>query len=74
MLKVMPWVMALVSLIGTLLNIQKIRWGFGFWMISNLYWQMHNVYLEEYAQAVLYGVFFVLSVVGFLSWKDISSD
>jgi nicotinamide riboside transporter PnuC len=65
--------MTFIAIIGTILNIRKMKLGFFFWTISNGFWAIHNVLIEEYAQAILYLVFLVLAVWGFFSWNSKSN-
>lgn len=70
MIQFMGWTCVVLALIGTVLNIQKKKMGFGFWMISNFYWFFHNIRINEYAQSILYAVFFSLAVYGYLQWEE----
>jgi nicotinamide riboside transporter PnuC len=65
------WVLALVAIIGVILNIQKKPSGFIFYTISNIGWISVNFYYEIYAQMFLFSVFTVLSVYGWWNWKFI---
>ena len=68
------WMMAGVALFGTYLNLKKNRAGFALWMISNLYWMIHNFSIDEYAQCLLYAAFLGLAIWGFLAWKTEESQ
>lgn len=60
----MNWLIVVIALIGIVLNVRR-RWqGFLFWLISNGWWFWHNLVIGEYAQAVLFFVFWILSVYG----------
>lgn len=74
MVEFMGWVAVAIALLGTVLNIQKKRSGFGCWMISNLYWAFHNLNIKEYSQSLLYTVFFSLAVFGFINWESDEED
>ena len=63
------WVLAIISIIGVLLNIRKEASGFIFYTISNIGWVIVNVKHEIYAQAFLFLVFTGLSIYGWFSWK-----
>jgi nicotinamide riboside transporter PnuC len=65
------WVLALIAIIGVVLNIQKKPSGFIFYTISNIGWVLVNLYYEIYAQMFLFSVFTVLSIYGWISWKFI---
>jgi nicotinamide riboside transporter PnuC len=63
------WILALIAIIGVVLNIQKKPSGFIFYTISNIGWILVNLYYEIYAQMFLFSVFTVLSIYGWISWK-----
>lgn len=63
------WIMAAMALAGTILNIKKQKYGFAFWIVSNGYWCIHNILIQEYAQAFLYFIFFLLAIWGLISWS-----
>ncbi len=64
----MTWVLAIIAIIGVTLNIQKKPSGFIFYTISNIGWVVVNLQYEIYAQAILFMVFTVLSIYGWISW------
>ena len=62
-------VMAIVAVTGVALN-AKGKWqGFIFGMISSVWWCGYNIWLGEYIQAFLFGVFCVLSFYGIFKWQ-----
>jgi len=65
----MTWVIAALSVIGTILNIQKDRRGFILWALTNAFWLIHNIAIREYAQAALFTMYFCLAVLGLRAWK-----
>lgn len=67
------WVLALIAIIGVVLNIQKKPSGFIFYTISNIGWVLVNFYYEIYAQMFLFSVFTVLSIYGWITWKFIKN-
>lgn len=57
-----------LSIAGAILiNYQK-RLGFIFWMIANLGWVLIDFYKQIPEQAILFIVYFGLSVWGFFQW------
>lgn len=64
----MTWLMLLIALYGTVLNIKRKASGFILWAISNVYWSIHNVLINENALAVQFCVYFGLSVWGYWKW------
>jgi nicotinamide riboside transporter PnuC len=65
------WALALVAIIGAVLNIQKKSSGFIFYTVSNIGWVSVNFYYEIYAQMFLFSVFTILSIYGWINWKFI---
>ncbi len=64
----MTWLMMLLALIGTVLNIRHNPNGFLLWGITNIYWAYHNVTINEYALATQFGVYYGFSAWGYYSW------
>jgi nicotinamide riboside transporter PnuC len=65
---VLSWLMSAVALGGTLMNAERNKWGFCFWLVSNLYMTVRFAVIGEYAQSVLFFVYFVLAIRGIISW------
>jgi len=70
----MSWLIVVIALVGIVLNVRRKWQGFLFWLISNAWWFWHNLVIGEYAQAVLFFVFWVLSVYGICNWKRKEPD
>ena len=67
---ILSWVMSAVALAGTVLNAERNKWGFIFWLVSNLYMTVRFTYIGEYAQAVLFFIYTVLAIRGIISWTQ----
>lgn len=67
---ILSWVMSAVALFGTILNAERNIYGFMFWFISNLYMVIRFAYIGEYAQAVLFFIYFILAIRGIISWRN----
>lgn len=65
----MSWLMSAVALFGTILNAERNIYGFLFWLISNLYMTIRFAYIGEYAQSVLFFIYFLLAIRGIAAWK-----
>ena len=68
-----PWnflsgVMSLIALAGTIMNAERNKWGFAFWLISNLYMTVRFFIIGEYAQSVLFFAYFILAIKGVFVW------
>lgn len=63
------WLLVLIALIGAVLNVQMNRLGFLFWIVSNCGLAIVNASRRQWAQAVLFTVYFGLALWGWLVWK-----
>ncbi len=66
---ILSWMMSAVALMGTLMNAERNKCGFIFWLISNLYMSIRFFVIEEYAQSALFLVYFLLAVRGIYVWS-----
>lgn len=65
---VLSWVMSAIAFAGTVMNAERNKWGFAFWLISNLYMSVRFFVIKEYAQSVLFFLYFILAIRGIFSW------
>jgi nicotinamide riboside transporter PnuC len=65
---ILPWSLAVLSIIGAILNIRKKRSGFAVYTVANMGWIIVDIYYGIYAQALLFAVFTVLSSWGWIEW------
>jgi len=63
------WTVAVLSLVGVLLNIRKNYKCFYIWTVTNASWCLVNLYYQIYAQAALFFVYFCLAIYGLYEWK-----
>ncbi len=63
------WLLAVVSLVGTYLNIKKQKVCFVIWGFTNALWVLYDTSIGAYAQAALMLSYFVLAVHGFYEWR-----
>lgn len=66
---ILSWIMSAIALFGTILNSERNIYGFLFWLVSNLYMTIRFAYIGEYAQSVLFFIYFVLAIHGISVWK-----
>lgn len=66
--KILPWIMSGVALAGTLINAERNKWGFVFWLFSNMYMSIRFFKIGEYAQSALFFAYFLLAIRGIFSW------
>lgn len=64
----LSWIMSAVALAGTLMNAERNKYGFVFWLISNLYMTVRFAVIGEYAQMLLFFVYFLLAIRGIVAW------
>lgn len=62
------WIMSFIALIGTIFNAEKNIYGFIFWLISNLYMSIRFCVIGEYAQSMLFLIYFLLAIRGIAVW------
>lgn len=65
---ILNWIMSAVALAGTLMNAERNKYGFVFWLISNLYMTVRFAVIGEYAQMLLFFVYFLLAIRGIVAW------
>ena len=63
------WIITIAAITGAAANACKKRWGFGVWIVTNGFWAIYNLGLGLYSQALLFLVFFLTSIVGFIRWS-----
>lgn len=62
-------ILAILSLIGVALNVRLDRRCFYFWGAANAGWVLHFHLLGQYAETVLFAVFFATSALGLYEWR-----
>ena len=59
---ILSWVMSAAALIGTVINAEQNKYGFAFWIVSNLYMVIRFAFIGEYAQMTLFFFFYLLFI------------
>ena len=67
--EILTWATAAIALVGVILNISKSRWGFFCWSITNGVWAIVDWQSGIHAQALLFFVYWILALVGWVSWS-----
>lgn len=70
MFELFTWVITGLSVIGVILNAQKKISGFYFWMVANFSWVIIDLHKGVYAQAALFGFYFIMCFYGVYAWKS----
>ena len=65
----MDYIITAFTLIGTFANALGYRWGFKVWLVTNIYWVLHNAMANDYPQMIIYAVNAVICVIGLKNWK-----
>jgi nicotinamide riboside transporter PnuC len=63
------WCVCVAAILGTELNVRKRREGFALWAVTNLVFIVRNACIGEWPQAMLFGVYLVMCIRGWRSWK-----
>ena len=66
---ILSWFMSAVALTGTIINAERNKYGFLFWIVSNLYMVIRFLIIGEYAQMTLFFIYFLLAIRGIFSWS-----
>lgn len=69
MITVFTWVITVISLTGTILNVKKNVLCFWLWAFGNIAWLSYDLSLELYSRAVLDMVQLVFAIWGINEWK-----
>lgn len=62
-------IMSAVAFTGTIINAEKNKWGFVFWLVSNLYMSIRFFVIKEYFQSILFFAYFILAIRGIFAWS-----
>lgn len=68
-MKWMLWILTGVSITGTILNIYKMPVAFLCWTITNFCWMVHNYRIRQIQAACLFGIYWILAIIGFVAWS-----
>lgn len=67
-MKTLPWIGALISIIGLLLNASKSIWCWPVWTAGNLIWMYMAWHKKDWPQLVLWSVFTIFNLYGWYQW------
>ena len=67
------WIVTLICLVGTILNVKKIQFCFILWTIGNLLWLILDMYNRVYSRSLLDIIQLILAVWGYIAWKKESN-
>jgi len=68
-IELLGWIATSFSIIGIILNARKIIWCWPVWVVSNILWIIYFEKLKMTPSVVLWIVFSVFNVYGWIQWK-----
>ncbi len=61
---------ALLALCGTILNVYQLKVCFFIWFFTNGFWAFYNYFVKKsFSQAGMNIAYWILSVIGILTWR-----
>jgi len=63
------WVITVLSLTGTVLNVRKNILCFYLWAVGNIAWLAFDLWSELYSRAVLDAVQLAFAIWGIMEWR-----
>ena len=63
------WIVTVICLAGTVLNVRKIWWCFHLWAIGNIAWLVIDLRNGLYSRALLDTVQLALAIWGAFEWR-----
>ncbi len=63
------WILTVMSIIGVILNIRKLRICFYIWLFTNSAWMLIDFYKGIPAQGCLFAVYTGLAIWGIVAWS-----
>lgn len=68
MIVILTWICSIISLLGTILNSNMNKYGNFIWIFTNMFWIIYDFSIGAYAQSLLYFIYFLLAIYGFIKW------
>lgn len=69
MIVILTWIFSIISLLGTILNSNMNKYGNFIWIFTNMFWLIYDFSIGAYAQSLLYFIYFLLAIYGFIKWS-----
>ncbi len=63
------WALTVLSLVGTALNVKKIKYCFYLWTVANILWFIYDIFTGLYSRSVLDAVQLGMAVWGIIAWN-----
>jgi len=74
MIVMITWIIMLLSLTGTWLNIKKKTACFVIWTFTNASWAIYDFSIGAYAQSALFTIYTGLALYGIYEWRKSDSS
>jgi len=71
MIAAFTWVITVLSLTGTVLNVRKNILCFYLWAVGNIAWLAFDLWSELYSRAVLDAVQLAFAIWGIVEWRKV---
>jgi nicotinamide mononucleotide transporter PnuC len=68
MVAYLEMISAIISVVGTLLVINKNKNGFLIWVVGNTLWTVYGIITRQYFFLAQYIIYTVISIFGFIKW------
>ena len=68
-MELLGWIATILSITGIVLNAKKIIYCWPIWLVSNILWIIYNIQLKELSPIVLWVVFFMFNIYGWIEWN-----
>ena len=68
MIEIFTWILTVLSVVGTILNIKKRRSCFFIWTMTSTSWMIYDYSIGAYAQSTLFAVYTGLAIWGIIQW------
>lgn len=68
-MQIISYIITAISIVATVGNAFQKRWCFIVWLFTNSFWCIYDIWIGSYGQAVMFAVYFVISVIGLRNWK-----
>lgn len=69
MIMIFTWIVTLMCLAGTILNVKKNIWCFYIWAVANILWLLFDIFTGLYSRALLDFVQFLFALWGIIEWR-----
>lgn len=63
------WIITILCLVGTVLNVKKIIYCFHIWIVANIAWLIFDISTGLYSRALLDFVQLIFAVWGIIEWR-----